>query len=311
MILSDAIDEYLVEQSVRGNSRETIKDYLTKLRLFKDFTGDVDVNSIDLPLLRRYYLELASSRKNTVTIQTYVRSLRAFLNWLYNNEYISTDLCKKFKLPKARKNVIDVLTDDEIARIYSVYVGDDLQSLRNRAIISLMLDAGLRLGEVVTSERSKLHLDERCLIVTGKGNKQRAVAFGNTTQQHLREYLEKCPKVAPLIVKVSGKHAYEQVTHTTVKEIFRDLKVLADIPRLHPHLLRHTFATRYLENGGNIYSLQLLLGHSSLEIVKNYLHLCTRRVRNEFVNYSPLDRAFPGSSSSTVSPGSESKKDTP
>ena len=290
MMLSEAIEEYLIEQSVRGNSRETIKDYATKLRLFKEFARDVDVNSIDLALLRKYYLKLADSRKNTVTIQTYVRSLRAFLNWLYNSEYIETDLCKKFKLPKARKNVIDVLTDEEIARIYAVYGGDDLLSLRNRVIISLMLDAGLRLGEVVTAERAKLHLEERCLIVTGKGNKQRAVAFGNTTQQHLREYLEKCPKVDPLIIKVSGKDAFKQVTHTTVKQMFRDLKTVSEIPRLHPHLLRHTFATRYLENGGNIYSLQFLLGHSSLEIVKNYLHLCTRRVRNEFVNYSPLDR---------------------
>lgn len=289
--LTDLIDEFLIEQSVRGNSKETLRDYRTKLRIFTEFTGNIDVKSIDLFMLRKYYLKLAETRSNTVTIQTYVRSLRAFLNWLYNNEYIEEDLCKKFKLPKARKNYIDILTDEEIGRVYEACSGEDLKSLRDRAIVSLMLDSGLRLGEVVSAERAKLHLEERCLIVTGKGNKQRAVAFGNTTQQHLREYLEKCPDVPPLIIKVSGKDAFSEVTACTVKEIFRDLKIASGISRLHPHLLRHTFATRYLENGGNIYSLQLLLGHSSLEIVKNYLHLCTTRVRNDFVNYSPLDRA--------------------
>lgn len=303
--LADSIDEFLIEQSVRGNSKKTLIDYRTKLRIFLEFSGNVDVKDIDLSMLRKYYLKLAETRSNTVTIQTYVRSLRAFLNWLYNNEYIENDLCKKFKLPKARKNCIDILTDEEIGRVYEACAGADLKSLRNRVIISLMLDSGLRLGEIVTAERAKLHLEERCLIVTGKGNKQRAVAFGNATQKHLREYLEKCPEVTPLIIKVSGNGAFSAITSCTVKELFRDLKIAAKIPRLHPHLLRHTFATRYLENGGNIYSLQLLLGHSSLEIVKNYLHLCTRRVRNEFVNYSPLDRVSLDASSDNE----ENKKD--
>ena len=82
----------------------------------------------------------------------------------------------------------------------------------------------------------------------------------------------------------------EPIGEDTLKDLFRKLKIKADIPRLHAHLFRHTFATRYLENGGNIYSLQLLLGHSSLEMVKKYLHLAQNRVRKEFVNYSPMDR---------------------
>ncbi len=78
------------------------------------------------------------------------------------------------------------------------------------------------------------------------------------------------------------------MTEATVKMMFRRLKAV--VPRIYPHLLRHTFATRYLENGGNIYSLQMLLGHTSLEMVKRYLHLAQRKVLREFVNYSPLDR---------------------
>ena len=93
-----------------------------------------------------------------------------------------------------------------------------------------------------------------------------------------------------MIIKESSEGRFEPVKETTIKDLFRKLKVKSGIDRLHPHLLRHTFATRYLENGGNIYSLQLLLGHTSLEMVKRYLHLANSKVRKDFVNYSPLDR---------------------
>ncbi len=76
---------------------------------------------------------------------------------------------------------------------------------------------------------------------------------------------------------------------TTVKQLFRKLKKCADIPRLRPHLLRHTFAARYLENGGDIYSLQHILGHTSLEMVKKYVHLTDRKMAVYFPQYSPLD----------------------
>ena len=290
MLLVDAIDEFLIEQRVRGNASSTVRDYTTKLNFFKDFAGNIDISKIDLHLCRSYYLHIAELQSNTVTVQTYIRSLRAFLNFLFNNELIEVDICRKFKLPKARKMLIDILTDDEIEALYSVFPSDSFYDLRNKLIVSLMLDSGLRLHEVVTAERRKLHLKERFIIVTGKGNKQRAVAFGLNTQNIFEKYLEICPDSDRLIIKVSTSGEVLPIEDTTIKQLFRKLKISSGIKRLHPHLLRHTFATRYLENGGNIFSLQLLLGHTSLEMVKNYLHLAQTRVRKDFVNYSPLDR---------------------
>jgi len=82
------------------------------------------------------------------------------------------------------------------------------------------------------------------------------------------------------------------INQSTVKQLFRRLKVQADISRLHPHLLRHSFATRYLENGGDIYSLQLILGHTSLEMVKKYVHLIPSKTVVNFAFLSPLDNAL-------------------
>lgn len=294
MYLSEAIDEFMIEQRVRGNSAATLSYYTTVLGYFRDFIGEVHIGDISLSDCRQYYLYLSDELDNTVSIQTYIRGLRAFLNWCYASEYIDVDICAKFKLPKATRKVIDVLTDSEISRLFSSNSGNDWLSARNRLIIALMLDSGLRLHEVVTLLRSHVHSDDGYLIVVqGKGDKQRVVPIGRVTITYLSEYLRLVPfdvQCDELLLKVSDvRYGLEPITDNTIKQLFRKLKVRAGIRRLYPHLLRHTFATRYLENGGNIYSLQQILGHSSLEMVKRYLHLATTRIRADFGKFSPLD----------------------
>lgn len=293
MRIDEAIHEYLIEQTVRGNSPKTVKDYRTKLQFFRDYVGDVDVREIDLKRCREYYLSLAGRVANSISIQAYIRSLRAFLNWLYDSDFIDVDICKKFKLPKAKKPIINILTDEEVNRMFDVYAGDGFLELRNSLILALMLDCGLRLGEVISARLEDLHFKEHVLIVTGKGNKQRAVAFGMRTAEIMRKYLEIKPHSNLLIIKVPTKNGPEGVTESTVKDLFRKLKKKALIPRLYPHLLRHTFATKYLENGGNIYSLQLLLGHTSLHMTRRYVHLSMVKIQEEFVNFSPFDNIGP------------------
>ncbi len=297
MKIEDALNEFLIEQAVRGNSGRTIEDYQIKLRIFLTYFGaDRPLSDLTLDVCKKYYLMLARRGLSSVTVQAYIRGLRVFLNWLYHNDYLSTDICQKFRLPKAKRAYIDILTEEEVARLYDSMNLSDFEQLRNAVVVSLMLDSGLRLGEVRSARCRFLHLNERYLIVDGKGNKQRAVPFGLYTEQLLREYLalrKLHHRVRPgdaLIIKCTDLSASEPITDDTVKGIFRRLREATGIDRLHPHLLRHTFATYYLENGGNIYALQSILGHTSLEMVKKYLHLANKKVREEFVNYSPVDR---------------------
>lgn len=294
MYLTECIDEFLIEQRVRGNSAATVDYYSRTLRFFREFIGEVHIADVTLSDCRRYYLALVEEDITTVSVQTYIRGLRAFLNWCYESEYTDVDICAKFKLPKATRKVIDVLTDREVSSLFDSLAGDDWLSARNRLIVALMLDSGLRLHEVVTLSCSCIHSDEGYLIVQqGKGDKQRVVPFGSTTAQLLREYTgltNFIPPREPLLIKVSDiRYGYEPISDVTIKQLFRKLKERAGIRRLKPHLLRHTFATRYLENGGNIYTLQQILGHTSLEMVKRYLHLATTRIRLDFPKFSPLD----------------------
>ena len=285
--LAEYLMEFLSDKACEGCSKNTIQDYYIKIDRFVKFSGlDLPISDLDVSICKRYYLTLRCELDNTVSIQSYIRPLRAFLNWLYANDHITVDICSRFKLPKAQKPVIDVLTDSEIASIYECFPNDaNVLHLRNKVIISLMLDCGLRLDEVVTAQRSDLHLRERYLIVTGKGNKQRMVAFGTNTASILGRYTRAVPPSGSLLLTSEGL----PITRDTIKNMFRRLCESSGVTRLYPHLLRHTFATRYLENGGNIYALQQLLGHSSLDMVKKYLHLSQRRLISEFERFSPVD----------------------
>ena len=298
MRLDEAIREFLIEQKIRGNSSRTVRNYEVQLNYFADFAGrDFDMNELTVELCRSYYLHLTERDLTSVTVQTYIRQLRAFLNWLYRFDYMRLDICARFKLPKARRDVIDTLTDEEIRRLFDVYTGDGFLAVRNRAILSLYLDGGLRLNELVTIRTNRMHIRERYVIVDGKGNKQRAVPFGNQTRDALQLYADLIlhPGGSPyFFLKQLPGDEFAPLKEAGIKMLFRDLKAASGIERLHPHLLRHTFATRYLENGGNIYSLQMILGHTSLEMVKRYLHLANRRIVSEFVNFSPLDRFSDG-----------------
>lgn len=285
--LTIAFFQFLSDKACEGCSKNTLQDYYTKIDRFVKFAGvELLLSDLTVDLCKQYVLSLRSELDNTVSIQSYIRPLRAFLNWLYSNEYINVDICSKFRLPKAYKPIIDVLSDAEIARIYDCFPNDaNVLHLRNKVILSLMLDCGLRLDEVVTAKRSDLHLRERYLIVTGKGNKQRVVAFGSYTASILGRYSRVVPPSDVLLLTSEEV----PITRDTIKNMFRRLRVQSGVSRLYPHLLRHTFATRYLENGGNIYALQQLLGHSSLDMVKKYLHLSQRRLISDFERFSPID----------------------
>lgn len=293
MTLENCIDEFIVEQQIRGNSEKTVKYYSTCLAFFSRYVGnaDIEINKISLSTCKSYYLQLASRDITTTTIQTYIRALRSFLSWCYSEGYIIQNIPQKFKLPKAQRKTVDVLTDTEIQTLMNHFDRKTFVGLRNYCICSLMLDSGLRMNEVTVLKNSSIHIAEGYIIVDGKGNKQRIVPLGLHSKKALIRYTAALPKrdiQTPLFVKDD----LTPIKNTTIKQLFRRLKKETGIYRLRAHLLRHTFATRYLENGGDIYSLQHILGHTSLEMVKKYIHLTTRKTIVNFTCYSPLDNVL-------------------
>ena len=293
MTIRECIDDFLIEQQVRGNSPKTQKHYFRCLGLFERFQSPKNpyISAVSVSDCKAYYIHLSNRNVSSVTVQTYIRALRAFLSWSYLEGYISENIPKKFRLPKAQKKKIDILTDSEVEQLFRCLSGRDFISIRNYCIVALMIDSGLRLNEVVTIRRDKIHIAEGYAIVNGKGNKERFVPLGLNSKRALLRYCAIVPnreKETPLFVK----DTLIPIKESTVKQLFRKLKSRSGIPRLHPHLLRHTFATRYIERGGDIYSLQSILGHTLLEMVKKYVHLIPSKTVVNFAVLSPLDNAL-------------------
>ena len=289
MTIQQAITEFQIEQQIRGNTPKTLRYYSLSLGQYAAFANpDTPLSEINLNGLRAYYMHLTCRDLASTSIQSYIRALRAFLRWCYAEEYISVNLAEKFRLPKAKQKVIDVLTNQEVQVLLFSFNLRYLTQLRNYCICSLMLDSGLRLHEVVTLSISHLHLNEGYAIVDGKGNKQRVVPLGLNTRKALMRYLNRRPGCAPTdyLFLMSD---LRPITDNTVRQTFKRLKKKTGIDRLKPHLLRHTFATRYLENGGDMYALKEILGHTTLEMVKRYVHSTSRKTVPTFHNYSPLD----------------------
>lgn len=289
MTLQAAVHDFLIEQHIRGNTPKTIRYYTLCLSLFSRFVGDGAVlQGVDSSILKSYYMYLVGRELSSTTVQTYFRAIRAFFSWCYREELIAENLPEKVRLPKAQRKTIDVLTDSEIRQLYNSFNLRHTLQLRNCCICTLMLDSGLRLNEVVTLTLDRLRIPEGYAIVDGKGGKQRVVPLGYHSRRLLLRYLARRPGSIQNSA-VFLQNNLTPVTDNTLRLLFRRLKKKAGIPRLRAHLLRHTFATRYLENGGDLYTLQQILGHTSLEMVKRYVHFTPRKTQSTFVKYSPLD----------------------
>lgn len=287
MTTKKALEEYILDHKCRGSSPHTIAFYRQTLGQFLKFVGDAECASLTLLQCREYVLALAEDKgKNSVTVQDYVRALRAFLNWLSDEGYIEVRIADKLLLPKARATVKDVLTPAEIEMLFSV-LPDSFEGKRNAAMLSLMLGSGLRREEVITLRTSCLHIPEGYALVTGKGNKQRYVPIGTLAAERLQAYLQIRPQsdLPQVFLKADGS----AVTIDTLKNMFRKLKKRTGIDRLHAHLLRHTFATVYLVNSGDMLTLKTILGHTSLKMVEHYVHFAPAYVLRNFDEYSPLD----------------------
>lgn len=144
MTIENALSDFLIEQQIRGNTQKTVQYYSLSVGLYARFAGsDTPLKEITLNSLRTYYLHLSGRNISSTTIQTYIRALRSFLTWCYQQEYIPVNLSEKFRLPKAQRKAIDVLTDSEVQRLLFCFNLRYLIHLRNYCMCSLMLASTL------------------------------------------------------------------------------------------------------------------------------------------------------------------------
>ncbi len=284
MLLSVLREFYLKIKTASGIAENTYIYYDKTSKMFLDFlVQDFCSSSLTFEHITEYLQFLRTVPTiNTISIQTYARGCRCFISWLAKNDYIDMSIFVKFKLPKAEKPMINILTEEEQKRLYNCFDLGTTLGLRDFLICSLMFGSGMRRAEVAGVRVDNIFDDY--IIVLGKGNKERCAPIPQNIVPLIQRYIKTVTPKEYLFLKADGS----PIQITTVKDLFHRLKKQSDIPRLSPHLLRHTFATLYFDNGGSIYNLSTILGHSNLEITKRYMHLSRKSILKDFNQYTPL-----------------------
>jgi integrase/recombinase XerC/integrase/recombinase XerD len=216
-------------------------------------------------------------------------TLSVFFGYMVTEGLIKSTPMKSVEKPKRRRTIIDTFTPEQVELILST-CGNDFYGIRDRCMILIMLDCGLRVSELVGLTLDNIALEDQTFIVVGKGNKERMVPYGDTVKNVLVRYLGRRAKIVEnrLLVNCYGK----PISRYSVREIIsrKGDRVGITGVRCSPHTFRHTCAVQFLRSGGDIFTLQRLLGHSTLEMTKRYCEsLNAADVQNKHRLYSPVD----------------------
>ena len=295
--------EYLEVEKQR--SPKTIENYGRYLDKFLNWAKIENPKEITNDLIRnfRIFLNRFQNEKGQMlkksTQNYYIIALRCFLKYLSRQD-IETLQAEKVEIGKVPEREVDFLENNEIERILEAASGTTFKTLRDRAILELLFSAGLRVSELVGIDREKLNLKSGELSVRGKGNKIRVVFISDTASKALTDYLKKREDVDPALfvrdVKSLEKFSAKggslpagrrgasggkpknndslRLTPRSIQRIVRHYATKAGIVKnVHPHTLRHSFATDMLMNGADIRSVQEMLGHASINTTQIYTHV--------------------------------------
>jgi integrase/recombinase XerC len=303
--IKQAIDEFLLSCKVEGKSYGTIECYSDKLKGFLWYATNYgwpdDIEAINTNHLREFLAYLretphrfnskcprAMKPINSTTIQKYYRALSALFNWSVSEGILETNSLVKIKVPRAEKKVVKSLSSSEVSQLI-LHFKDTFDGVRNKAIILVLVDCGLRLGELLHLKLFDVNMEQQLIKADGKTG-ERVVRFGSTTRKALNKYLK-------LRKNLNGNNDSLWLTEkgitlkdSSVETMFIKLSKRTGI-RVHPHLLRHTFATMWLRNGGDSLMLQRLLGHTTLMMTNRYCQAvgCYDAIEAH-KRYSPVDR---------------------
>lgn len=310
--LEKIVELYRLVNLADGKSLKTVQWYDDMLRQFLSYIKkeyqSLDLSCFNITTVRNYILYLKSKVKfeghpytpkqdtllSPKTVQCHVRVLKAFSSSLHNEGYTDSNILEKLKLPKAPATMVEPLSKAEKQAVLHAINKKTPTGIRNKAIVELALDSGFRASEMADIRLVHLNMDEGYVKVMGKGRKERIVPVGKVVQKELWHYIEHVrPKPANnncdnLFLTTTG----HPITVNTIKLLFSRLAKASGVSRLHAHLCRHTFAIDYLLNGGDIFSLQQILGHTTLDMVKHYLHFNSAQVTAQHHKYSPMDKLY-------------------
>lgn len=292
--IDDLIDAYLADHRARNSSPKTIEHYADTVADYRRFlaaTRHADtLGALTRETLQAFHAWLVvtplrkpwrgSTIRSPRSIQGKLKDCRAMLAWAVEHEYL--DKAPRVALPKVPHRLFPIFSDAELVQLFSCphLTARGPQGVRNRAILAVLLDSGIRLAELVGMKPADLLLDDGLIkIVSGKGDRSRIVPVSSSVVAYLREWLT---------VRGEDDGTLFWLTRDGVKMLLRRIRAETGL-ELHSHKLRHTAATKLVRSGLDLHTVRRILGHQKLSTVEIYLSLSNNDIKEKHNAASPFE----------------------
>ncbi|MCR1933887.1 tyrosine-type recombinase/integrase [Clostridium tepidum] len=292
---------FMNDKELEGLAERTLKEHLVNLDYFKRYItkniqSDLNCIETDTHIFKSYlYYMIHEKKYSPFTVNIRIRTIKCYLRWLYKNSYIKENITMKLKLVKTPEDTIKPLTDIEVKKILrscdiSTYAG-----FRDYAAMLIILDCGIRVGEMVRLLISDVDLKEGFITVRADVSKTRTVRYlpiSKKTCKLLKELIE-------CAIENNSEYLFQSTYGGNIKKqnlilSFRRVGEKAGlVKRCTPYVFRHTFATNAVKNGVmDLFTLQRIMGHASLTTTRKYIQLETTDLKKKHDKASPIDRYF-------------------
>jgi integrase/recombinase XerD len=280
----------------RGLSKNSVSAYLSDLRHFVGYLNDENVvsfNSVDREIILKFLGECRSRGMESSSIARRLVSIKVLFRYLFQEKLIANDITDVMDSPKLWRLLPDFLSAVEIDKMLKVFptTGKDLLVFRNRTILEVMYACGLRVSEAAGLTISGFLADQNILRVTGKGDRERIIPIGKTAFSLIERYLS---EIRPKLVKSESESTMflskrgRPLNRERIWAIVKEAALLAGIDKnIHPHTLRHSFASHLLENGADLRIIQEMLGHADISTTQIYTHVDEKRLLNVHKQFHP------------------------
>ena len=292
-----ALKEYrnylVLEKALSNNSVEA---YLRDVKKLSSFCTEnkeiIDCTKVSITILREFIIHLHECKSSSKSQARILSGIKSFYHYLSIENVIDANPCDKIDRPRIERKLPDTLSPDEINDIINSVDLSNPHGERNRTILETLYSCGLRVSELINLKCSKLFLEDGFIIVTGKGNKERAVPLNNILIKYLKNYICLIRSHQDIetghedfvFLNNRGKQLTRMMIFTIVKKHTEKSGIKKNIS---PHTFRHSFASHLLQGGADLRAIQTMLGHESISTTEIYMHIDKDFVRQEIIQHHP------------------------
>ena len=289
--LADAFEQFIEQKESEGVVASTVRNYRGSFKTFQSFIDEKDtVSEIEKNDVTRWIKAMQHDGMKHSTINHYLRDVRAFLYWCMDSsrEYIKTEF--KVKEVSGQEEPFKIYTKEEQKKL--IDPPDDAASFvewRTWAIVYLVLDSGSRLASIINIKKEDVQYENHQIVLTHTKNKQaQVIPMSATFETGLNKYINFWRKEAEPTAWLFCEQRQNQLSENALRLAFRRYCLNRGVSKTSIHGVRHTFATEYIKNGGNVFVLQKILGHKSIYMTMKYVKLAGADLKENFDNQSPL-----------------------